>query len=282
MGPVDPIAFEIGPLAVRWYGLLIVVGALLGGLAAAWQAKSFGDDPDHVWNMLSVCLVLGIIGGRLYHVFSTPAGGALGWPFYREHPGEIFAFWHGGLQGFGIYGAVAGGILGVWVYTRLARLPFLRWLDHATVGLILAQAVGRWGNYFNQELYGPPTSLPWGIYIEPAYRLNGLQAFERFHPVFLYESILDLAIFVILVWASRHFRERLRDGDVFLGYLILYPFVRFWIEFLRPDAWKIAGVAMAQIIAVACMASAAVALWLRHGKRGALPDAADAPPDDMG
>ncbi len=266
MQPVNPILVEFGPFAIRWYGLLIVTGALLGALVAGLLARRRGDNPEYVWNMLAVCLFFGLIGGRLYHVFSSPAGGPVGWPYYRDHPIEIIAFWRGGLQGFGIYGAVIGGVLGVWLYTRLEKLSFLRWLDYTAPGLILAQAIGRWGNFFNQELYGPPTSLPWGITIEPAYRLAGLEAFDRFHPVFLYESLLNLAIFAGLLWLSR---RAAREGDVFFSYLILYPFVRFWLEFLRPDAWMAGGMAVAQIIALACMAGAGAALFLRHRRRPA-------------
>jgi phosphatidylglycerol:prolipoprotein diacylglycerol transferase len=255
------ILLHIGPLAIHWYGFLIVLGAAAGGLVAGRLARARGDDPAHVWNMLAVALVLGIIGARLYHVFSTPAAG-VGWWYYRQHPEAIFAFWRGGLRGFGIYGGIAGGILGIWLYTRWAKLPFLRWLDYAAPGVLLAQAIGRWGNFFNQELYGPPTNLPWGVYIDPAHRLPGLETYERFHPVFLYESLANFAAFLLLLWWSR--RGGRRDGDVFLAYFILYPFIRFWLEFLRPDAWKVAGVATAQWISLACMVGAGITLWLRH------------------
>jgi phosphatidylglycerol---prolipoprotein diacylglyceryl transferase len=265
----DPILVSVGPFDVRWYGLLIVIGAILGALVARAQAKANGDEYDHVWNMLAVCLVLGIIGARLYHVFSSPAGGALGWPHYRQHPIDIIAFWKGGLQGFGIYGAVIGGILGVWSYARLARLSFVRWLDYAVVGLILAQAIGRWGNYFNQELYGPPTDLPWAIYIDPAHRLRGLEGYDTFHPVFLYESFANLAIGAFLFWISRRRRQWLLDGDIFLMYLVLYPFVRFWLEYLRPDAWMVGtGLAAAQLVSLICMVGAGLALFLRHRSAG--------------
>jgi len=270
MGPANPIIVEIGPFAVRWYGLLIVAGALLGALVTRAQAKANGDDYEQVWNMLALCLILGIIGARLYHVFSTPAGGAIGWPYYREHPIDIIAFWKGGMQGFGIFGAVAGGILGIWIYTRAVGLSFLRWLDYSAVGLILAQAIGRWGNYFNQELYGPPTDLPWAVYIEPQSRLVGLEGYSYFHPVFLYESILNLTIFLFLFWFSRRYRAKLLDGDIFLLYLVLYPFVRFWLEFLRPDAWKIGGIATAQWLSLASIALAGIVLFVRHRRRRAV------------
>jgi phosphatidylglycerol:prolipoprotein diacylglycerol transferase len=267
MGPVNPILISFGPFSIRWYGLLIVLGAIAGALVARAQARRRGDDPDHIWNMLALCLVLGLVGARLYHVVSTPAGGPLGLAYYREHPLEIIAFWNGGLQGFGIYGAVAGGILAIWLYTRLARLPFLRWLDYGAAGLMLAQAIGRWGNFFNQELYGPPSNLPWAVYIEPANRLAGFENYSTFHPVFLYESLLDLLAFAALIWLSRRPRWHILDGDIFFLYVILYAFVRFWLEFLRPDAWMAGPIAVAQIVALTSMAGAGLLLFLRHRRR---------------
>jgi len=216
-----------------------------------------------------VALIVGIIGARLYHVFSSPAGGPVGWEYYRQNPLEIIAFWRGGLQGFGIFGAVAGGFLGMWLYCRLARLDLLRWLDYAAPGLILAQAIGRWGNYFNQELYGPPTNLPWAVYIEPAYRLAGLEQYETFHPVFVYESLANLVVFGVLVGLSLRARRRLRDGDIFFAYLIGYGIVRFGLEFLRPDAWRLGAIAAAQVMALIGIAIGALAIMYRHRSRPA-------------
>jgi len=163
---MDPIAFHIGPLSVHWYGITIVVATLVGSYVANLEAKRRGQDPDHVWNALLLCLVLGIIGARLYHVFSSPRGGMLGWDYYRQNPVAILQIWHGGL---GIYGAVVGGLLGIYIYARLNKLSFLQWADIGAMGLILAQVIGRWGNFINQELYGYPTNLPWGIAIAPPY-----------------------------------------------------------------------------------------------------------------
>jgi phosphatidylglycerol:prolipoprotein diacylglycerol transferase len=246
---MDPIAFRIGPLEVRWYGIIIMTATFVGGFVASREARRRGENPDHVWNGLLLCVLLGIIGARLYHVFSSPQG-FIGWEYYREHPVEIIAFWRGGFAGLGIFGAILGGVLGVFIYTWRRKLGFFHWLDIGAPGLILAQAIGRWGNFVNQELYGYPTDLPWGIYIAPEYRLPGLEKFERFHPCFLYESIWNLAGFLVLMYISRRYEERLLEGDVFCLYLIWYPFGRFFIEALRPDAWLIRGIPAAQIFSV--------------------------------
>ncbi|NJN94313.1 MAG: prolipoprotein diacylglyceryl transferase [Anaerolineales bacterium] len=169
--PADPILFQAGPFVVRWYGLLIVAGALAAAYITSLEARRKKEDPDHAWNVLIWCLVLGIIGARFYHVLSSPAGGSRGFSYYFiEQPftavtlfgvaipfPTAFMIWQGGI---GIYGALIGGILAVFIYARRHHLNFWRWLDNIAPGMLLAQAIGRWGNFFNQELYGPPTDLP--------------------------------------------------------------------------------------------------------------------------
>lgn len=266
---MDPVLVRIGPFVIRWYGLLIVVGALLAGYIASLEARRKGDDAAHAWDALAVVLITGLLGARLYHVFSSPAG-SIGWEYYRRHPLDIIAFWRGGFAGLGIYGAVAGGALGLLAYTYWNKLPFPRWADNAAPGLILAQAIGRWGNYINQELYGPPTTLPWGISIDAAHRIppyDNLTLYPletHFHPVFFYESLWNLLCFGLLMLLARRYEGRLLEGDVFTAYLILYPFGRFFIEALRPDAWKVASIPVAQIIALVCIAGAGATLWYRH------------------
>jgi len=266
---MNPVLVKIGPFAIHWYGVLIVLGALLAGYIASLEASRKGDEADYVWDALAVVLITGLIGARLYHVFSSPAG-SIGWEYYRRHPVDIIAFWRGGFQGLGIYGAVAGGALGMWAYTYWNKLPFLRWVDYAAPGLVLAQAIGRWGNYINQELYGYPTTLPWGITIDAAHRISpfdNLMAYPletRFHPTFLYESAWNLLCFGLLMLLARRYGDRLLEGDVFTAYLILYPLGRFFVEGLRPDAWKVASIPVAQIIALLCIAGAGATLWYRH------------------
>lgn len=276
---MNPVAFSIGPVTVHWYGLLIVLGAVLAAYIATLEARRRGEDPEHVWNLLIWVLIFGIIGARLYHVFSDPVGG-VGWSYYRENPIEIINFWSGGFRGLGIYGAVVGGVLAVAIYCWRYKLSLWRWLDILTPGLLLAQAIGRLGNRINQELFGPPTDLPWGFRINPAYpfqrpveMLNASQeelaqyiATTRFHPTFYYEGLWNLAGFGLLMLIGRRFQNRLRDGDIFLMYLIWYPLGRFWVEMLRPDAWVsgVAGLTTAQVISLIAIVGAAIVLVLRH------------------
>lgn len=265
----DPILFEIGPLAIRWYGLLIATGALLAGYVASLEAQRRGLNPDHVWDALMVVLVSGVIGARLYHVVSSPAGTNVGLSYYLQNPVKIIAIWEGGL---GIYGAVAGGALGLFLYARYHGLRFWQWADLAAIGLPLAQAIGRWGNFFNQELYGNPTDLPWGIPIAAANRLPkfaDLPAGTRFHPTFLYESLWNLGTFLVLLFLARRYSHRLRQGDLFLIYLILYPVGRILVELQRPDAVggtppRIAGLPTAQWVAGGLILLSLFLLWYRR------------------
>jgi len=268
------IAFRIGPIAVAWYGILIVTSALVATVLAEREAKRRGDDPEHVWNALLLCLILGMVGARLYHIVSSL-------DYYLQNPMQMFNTRAGGLA---IYGAVAGGALALWLYTRRHGLSFGHWADIATPGLILAQVIARWANYLNQELYGFPTTLPWGISIDAAHRIppfDDLTTYPlttRFHPTFLYESLGNLVNFAIVMYVSRRFAKRLRDGDLILLYGVLYPVLRFLIEFQRPDAWKISGVATAQWIAIGSILLCGGLLIYRH-RRPATPPA---PPQEQG
>jgi len=273
MQPPFPPAMTIGPITIHWYGLLIVTGAVLAAVVASAEARRRGEDPERAWDILVWCLLLGIIGARLYHVISRPAGGFVGWDYYKEHPIDIIAFWKGGFRGLGIYGGVVGGVLAIFIYTWRHKLSFWRWLDIVSPGVLLAQAIGRWGNFMNQELYGPPMKnpMPWGLKIDAQHRYGeylDLQKYPvettRFHPTFLYESLWNLIGFALLLWIGRRFAHRLRNGDVFFLYLIWYPVGRFFIEMLRPDAWTIGGMATAQWIALLAILFALVGLYINH------------------
>ncbi len=162
----------IGPLPIRFYGILIVTGIIVGGFVAAREARWRGENPDRIWDALIWIAIAGIIGARLYHVFSTPAGCTetapiCGWPWYRNHPLDALMIWNGGL---GIFGALLAGGLVALIYARRYHLSLARYLDIAAPALLIGQAIGRWGNFVNQELYGPPTTLPWGIPIDAAHR----------------------------------------------------------------------------------------------------------------
>jgi phosphatidylglycerol:prolipoprotein diacylglycerol transferase len=198
---------------------------------------------------------VGIIGARLYHVIDQ-------WSYYAQNPELII-----GGRGLGIFGAIIGGAAGLVIYTLWKKLNTLRWLDIIAPGLILAQAIGRWGNFFNQELYGYPTDLPWGIYIEPEYRLAGYEAYTHFHPLFLYESLWNLLGFAVLMVAGRKLEHRLRDGDIFLLYIIHYGIGRFFLEGMKIDVWTIGGVPTARWITGAAVIIAVAVLILRHYRR---------------
>ncbi|MEA3335660.1 MAG: prolipoprotein diacylglyceryl transferase [Chloroflexota bacterium] len=277
---MNPVVFSIGPITIHWYGLLIVAGAILAAYIGTLEAKRRGEDPEHVWNMLIWILIFGIIGARLYHVFSTPVDG-LGWDYYKENPIAIINFWNGGFRGLGIFGGLLGGIIAVFIYCWKNKLNMWRWLDIFAPGLLLAQALGRFGNWINQELYGPPTDLPWGFKINTDYpyqpppttipRPPGMTedafiANTRFHPTFFYEALWNLVGFALLMWIGRRFQSRLRDGDIFLLYLIWYPLGRIIVEMFRPDAWitGVPGLATAQLISLGIIVASIITLIIRH------------------
>jgi phosphatidylglycerol---prolipoprotein diacylglyceryl transferase len=271
--PPDPVAFTIPFIdrPVFWYGLMVTLGTLAGAFVADREARRRGHNPDHVWNALILVMVFGLIGARLYHVISTPTGSGTSLQYYMQHPAEIVSFWNGGLRGLGIFGAMAGGVFGLWLYTKWAKLSFAEWADIGSLGLPLGQAIGRWGNYFNQELYGYPTKLPWGVPVATGSRLpqfQSLPADTRFHPTFLYESLWCLLVFFVLMYINRVWGDRLRDGDIALMYLILYGLGRYLVELERPDAWTVGGIPTAQVICVLTMLLAALCLLVRHGVIG--------------
>lgn len=263
---MNPIAFEIGPIAVHWYGILIVVGILAAVYLSTYTARLWGEDPQFAWDAMVWCVLLGVVGARLYHVLTpSPSMGVDQWYYFRN-PLEILVTWKGGL---GIYGAVAGGALGLYIAARRAKKDLLRWMDITTPGLILAQAIGRWGNFINQELYGRPTDLPWGIYIDQAHRVPGFELYERFHPTFFYESVWNLATCLALVYLTWRYRRRLATGIIAALYFISYSAIRFILEFIRLDSPSVGRVAIAQIVAlVVILAAAGFIVWrVRSGKK---------------
>ncbi|NLT73943.1 MAG: prolipoprotein diacylglyceryl transferase [Chloroflexi bacterium] len=254
----NPVFLRLGPINVYWYGVLIVSGAMLAAYLVSKLSSRNGHDPEIAWNLLIVALFTGIIGARLYHIASS-------WEYYSQNPSEMF-----GLQmsGFGIFGAVAGGAVGLYFFTRIKHLRFLEWIDYVSPGLLIAQAIGRWGNFFNQELYGPPTDLPWAIYIAPSHRLPGFESFEYFHPTFLYESLLNLAGGLLLLHLARRWKQGRLYGDIFFLYAMIYSAIRYFIEGnFRPDAWKIGGIPTAQIVSVVVFVIFGALMYIRHRLR---------------
>lgn len=263
---MDPVAFRLPILGIPiyWYGITVVVCILIGTYVATLEAKRRGQDPDHIWNGLILVVVFGLIGARLYHVVSSPEGLVRGFDYYRQHPVEILMIWQGGL---GLYGMVAGGVLAIFLYVRWQKLSFLTWLDIAAPALSIGQGIGRWGNFFNQELYGYPTTVPWGIPIDMQYRLRqfaDLPETARFHPTFLYESIWNFLVFGILMYVGRRYKDRLLDGDIFTLWCILYPLGRFFVEFQRPDAWMLGPIAAAQLFSIIAVVVAVTVMVYRH------------------
>lgn len=242
--PVDPIIVQLGPFALRWYGIILVAGIILATWIASRYVQRRGYDGEAMWDMLIWVLIPALIGARLYYVFIQAPRGPEGLGHFLENPISILQIWTGGIH---IYGAFLFGALAVILYTRLRKLPLMVYLDGIALGAPLGQAIGRWANFINQELYGPPTTLTWGLRIDPEHRIapyNDLTRFPestRFHPLFLYESLWNFIGFGLLFWVSRRYEDRLRPGDLFLMYLIWYPLGRFFIEFIRTDSWFFAG-----------------------------------------
>ena len=240
--------FALGPLFIRYYALII----MLGVIAAAWlstvEAKRRGLVADNVWDALPWIVIGGIVGARLWHIFTPPASmveQGITTKYYLTHPLDAIAIWKGGV---GIPGGVIGGAVALWIYTKKMKLSFGEWADIIAPGLAFAQGIGRWGNFINQEVYGSPSTLPWAIKIEPAYRLREFMQYETYHPLFLYESLLNLFNMGILLYVSRKFKNWLKKGDIFLLYLIIYPVIRFALEFLRLDPSPVAGININQTL----------------------------------
>jgi phosphatidylglycerol:prolipoprotein diacylglycerol transferase len=273
------------PLAIHWYGVLIVSGALLGGWVASRRAERRGYDPEHVWNLLLLGMVLGIAGARAYYV-------AFEWPRFAGQ--SLFFIINPANGGLAIHGALIGAIAAALIFTRRNKLPFVEWLDICLPTVLIAQAVGRWGNFFNQEAYGRPTDLGFGVRIDADRRLPPYDDMAQyppgtlFHATFLYESIWNIAGFGLLMLIERRFRPRLRTGDMALMYAIWYGAGRFWIEGLRTDSLCTDGnggecaaaLRTAQIVSVLLFVGGALGLIINHLRKlpPAPPQGADAPP----
>lgn len=260
-----PEGFPIGPLFIRFYGIILMLGALAGAWLATREAKRRGHEPEIVWDLLTYLLIGGIIGARIWHILTPPPSSGITASWYLTHPLDALAIWKGGL---GIPGAIIGGAIVLYFYTRRHKLNFAEWTDIASPSLALGQGIGRWGNYFNQELYGAPTNLPWKIFIDPDHRLPGYDNFEYYHPLFLYESIWNFGNMFLLLWISRRYADRLKNGDLFLIYLIIYPVGRFLLDFLRLDASMVSGININQTIMAVVAVCAGAALYWRHRPAG--------------
>jgi phosphatidylglycerol---prolipoprotein diacylglyceryl transferase len=257
--PPSPVIFEVGPFALRYYGLCIALGIVVATWLTGRELERRGYDRTLALDSLLFIVPLGFVGARAYHVITD----------YELYSGDpfpgVFEVWNGGL---GIYGGVLGGFVGLLIFARLRGISSWAFADAVVPGVVLAQAIGRWGNYFNQELFGRPSNLPWAIRIAPENRPAGYADVATFHPTFLYESIWDLLVCLVLLWIARRFASRLRGGDIFLLYVSLYSVGRFFVEALRVDpAFLIGGsirgnLFVSSILAVGC----AMILLLRHSR----------------
>jgi len=229
----QPILLQIGFLQIHWYGFLIALGALAGLTVILYLAKKYGLKKDDVYNLTFYLIIFGLIGDRLYYV-------GYAWPYYSQHLLDIFKIWEGGLA---IHGAMIAGIIVIYLYGHRHKINPWLLLDIFIIALPLAMAFGRWGNYFNQELFGRPTDLPWGIPILPAKRPPEFMNDNYFHPTFLYESLWDLIIFAFLyAWHKLRLAKNNKNleqiqglGNIAIVYFILYSIARFLNEFLRID-----------------------------------------------
>ena len=259
-----PEGFYIGKLFIHFYGVIIMFGAVMAAWLSTVEAKRRGYNPDVVWDVMPWLLIAGIVGARIWHVLTPPASMVemgITTKYYLTHPLDAINIRAGGL---GIPGAVMGGALALWLYTRKKKLSFASWVDIIAPGLALAQAIGRWGNFINQELYGAPTDLPWAIFIEPSRRLPEYADVAYYHPMFLYESLWNLLIMATLLILGRKLKDKLFRGDIFLIYLVAYPVGRFLLEFIRLDPSNVGGINANQTLMAIIAISSIIILILKR------------------
>jgi phosphatidylglycerol:prolipoprotein diacylglycerol transferase len=277
-GPIrvapDPVAFWLGPFPVQWYGICYLLGLAAAYLVMTREARRRGLDPGVVDRGIVVVTVAGLVGGRLYHVIDQ-------WERYSD---DLVAIVLPPYAGLGVFGAIIAATLALVVVLRAWRQSFWRWADVVAPGAFVMQAVARWGNFFNQELYGPPTDLPWGVTIECGYRsaqwpcATHPEATTGFQPLFLYESLSGVLGAVTLLWVARRWGSRMRPGDLFLGWVVWYSVVRSALETLRVDNWTVGGVPTAVVVSAVLTAGAVAAFAWRHRPRAAAADRWGDPP----
>ena len=237
-------------VSIRWYGVLIASSMALGLWLAAREASRRRESPDDLLKAAEVALIGGLIGARLYYVLFN-------FDYYQTQPWwRMFAVWEGGLA---MHGGLIAGLLAGGAYVWAKGLPLLVYLDTVAPSILLAQAVGRWGNFFNEEAFGRPTDLPWKLYISEPRRPPAFVDHQYFHPTFLYESLWNAAAFLLLYLVLRRRLER-APGTLFLAYLGLYSLGRFWIEGLRTDSLMLGTLRVAQLVSVAAVIVAAVGI----------------------
>jgi phosphatidylglycerol---prolipoprotein diacylglyceryl transferase len=270
-----PSGIELGPLNLGFYGIGYVVAVAVMVLVSQSEARRRGLDPSLVTNAILVVAVFALIGARLYHVVGE-------WSSYADDPIRAVLPPYAGL---GLYGGIIGAAIGIWVYLRGKPIPLGLALDVVVPGTLFAQGIARWGNFFNQELYGPPTDLAWGITIDCSHRIAqypcSLYPFETtgFHPLFFYESILTISGGFIALLVARRFGAYLRDGDLASFWMIWYGGVRLLLEFFRDGwNWTILGIPTAMLIGVVLMCAGIGTMVWRHRRSGEPPASGVMPP----
>ena len=245
-------------LHIYFYGVVLALAIAVGTLVSNYFAeKKFELPKDVIVDMAPYLIIFGIIGARLYYCI-------LNHDFYLRFPTEILAIRHGGIS---IHGAILGGFLGLILFAKRRNFSIARLCDVSVIGLILAQSIGRWGNFFNSEAFGYPTNLAWKLYIAPQYRPIPYTNYEYFHPTFLYESILDLLIFAVLLFIlKKDFYKK--EGNLALIYLILYSLVRIFVEYFRIDSVSyVHGIPIAIIVSACIILLALPVLIYKNIKR---------------
>jgi len=269
---IDPVIFSIKlfggfTLTLRWYGVLAMLGVMVAAWIAERELTRRGENGEHIWNSLVWALPVGVIGARLWYVANTTLGGN---SYYMDNPGQILNIPQGGLH---FYGGLLFGAIAMIVYIRRNHLDLWLLLDVAAPVTMIGQAVARPANFINQELYGQPTKLPWGIPIEAAHRIppyNDMTSFPestRFHPTFAYEMIWNFLVAGSLLWAARRFPERFKPGALVGWWLVLAGVGRIWIEIFRPDQPRMPGtqVSYTTLVSALMAAAGAVLLLVRYG-----------------
>lgn len=269
---IDPVIFTIHlfgwEIPLRWYGVIVMAGVVVGSLIVERELKRRGENSDRIWDALIWVLPAGIVGARLWYVFNAYLGGNAS---YFENPSSILRVWEGGLH---IFGGFLFGAIALLLYLRLNKLDPWLFLDAAGPAVLVGQGIGRIANFINQELYGPPTKLPWGIPISAEHRLAQYQDLNlfpvettRFHPTFAYELLWNFAMAGLLLWLSRRYEKQIKPGTIFAGWLLAAGIGRLWLElFFRPDQPKISGwgISYSAIFAALMAISGAVLVMARY------------------
>lgn len=248
---MHPILVQIGPLSIRYYSLMIIIGIVVGIFIARSNMRLRGHSPDAVLDFIVYAVPAGIIGARLYYVIFN-------WDYYGRNPSEIAAIWHGGLA---IHGAIIAGVIVGFLFSRRKGFGFWELADSVAPALILGQTFGRFGNFMNGDAHGVPTDLPWGVVFPPGTPAGNQYPDTPTHPVMIYELIINFLAFIFL-WSIR--KKHLPDGTHFLLYLSLYSIGRFFMEFFRGDSLMLGPLRMAQIIGVAIVIGSSILLYRRY------------------